>query len=88
MTRLTWMARATSIPILATLTSLDRIPIVGSLTVLTLLGRLTRLTGSITTARPTGKDRQEDLYRLTVMDPHNRLTRMVRPTSRHRFIRG
>ena len=60
----------------------------GRLTGLTLLDRMTILTSLISMARLTGKARKEGLYRLTVAATHTRLTRMVIPTSRRRFIGG
>ena len=87
-TRLTWMARMTRIPILATLTSMTRLRRVVRLDGLTSLDRLNILARVIGMARLTGKDTKEGLYGLTGMATQTRLTRMVGPTSRHMYIRG
>ena len=50
--------------------------------------RLTIQPSAISVDSFTGSDRQEELYRLTLMATHTRLTRMIGPARRHRFIRG
>ena len=90
-TRLTWMDRLTMTPILHLLARLTRLPTSGRLTGQTLLGRPTILTRSISMERLNGGDRQEGVYRLTVMAMRNRLNRLNRTvflTIRQRFIRG
>ena len=88
MTRLTWVARMARVPILPALTRLTRLPRLGRLNGLTLLDILIILTRVISMEGLTGKDRQEGLYRLTVMATHARLNRTASLTSLHRFIRG
>ena len=88
MAGLTRVARMTGIPILATLTCVARLPTEVRLGGLTSLDRQTLLARVISTARLTGKDMQEGLYRLTGMAAHTRLARMVSPTSRHMYIGG
>ena len=88
MTRLTWVASVTRVTILPTMTRLNRILILGRLTCLTLLDRMTILTSAISMARLNVDDRQEELYRLTVMAANTRLTRTVGPGSRQSASRG
>ena len=82
MARLTWAASVTRITILPTMTRLNRILIFGRLTCLTLLDRMTILTGAISMAILNVDDRQEELYRLTVMAANTRLNGAVGPSSR------
>ena len=70
------------------MTRLTRRPRAGRLIGLTFMGRLTILAIVISMARLTGGDKLGWLYRLGDMAAHTRMTRMVTPTSRHRFIRG
>ena len=77
----------TRIPILPTATRLTRLPRVGRLNGLTFLDRMAILTSVISMERLNGKDRQEGLYRQTVMGAHTKLTRTVIPTSRRYQMR-
>ena len=86
--RLTWLDSATRVTILPTMTSMSRVLILGRLTCLALLGRMAILTSAISMERLNVDDRQEELYRLTVMAANTRLTRTVGPSSRHSANRG
>ena len=61
MARLTWVDSLTRVNILPTMTSLSRILIFGRLTCLTFLGRATTLTTAISMERQNADDRHEEL---------------------------
>ena len=83
MARLTGAAIADRITILPTATRLSRILIFGRLGFLALLDRMAIQTSASSMERPNVGDRQEELYRLTVMATIARLTGAVGPSSWH-----